>query len=145
MLKLIFWIALIAVIVYFSGDIQFKDKSLKEWATSLTGEGPARVVDDVKETVSNGIGASQENTQLLNRLLKTNRSGEFSEEELKQLRKLIREELTEKDRGSMNDLMKSLGDDAAVGNKDVSKSTKKTGDVKTSEKSTPAATQKIKK
>lgn len=108
MIKLIFWIGIIATLVYFSGDLKYKDKSLKAWVSEFAG-------GDAAKTIGSGSSLIKDVDRLLN---KTGDS--LSDSQIKQVEKLIDERLSKSDRDSLKKLMQGLstGGDKKAASKD---------------------------
>lgn len=98
--RLIFWIGVILTLIYFSGDIKYKDRSLRSWTVSLFQDHAPK--SDGKDD----LGLFKQ----LNRLLGEHKDDQLTDEQLKQIKQLIDERLTHTDQQSMDKLIQSLAD-----------------------------------
>ena len=99
LIRLVFWIAVLGSLIYFSGDIKFKNKSLKTWAATLWVEG---------DTAKKKLEADPDVINTIKRFISQDQDQGLSEKQLKEIQNLIDERLTQADRQSMNQLMKTL-------------------------------------
>lgn len=99
-MKFLFYLAVIASLVYYSNDISFKGKTLRTWA-----------FDFLSEKAGGESGEKEKDGGLLNsvsQLLNPGAGTSLNPEQVKQVERLLGDNLSPADRESLNKLMKTL-------------------------------------
>jgi hypothetical protein len=111
MIKLIFWIGIIATLVYFSGDLKYKDKTLKAWVSEWVGS-------DASKTIGSGSSLIKD----VDRLLNKGGGDSLSDSQIKHVENLFDERLSKGDRASLQKLMNTLNSDKGEKSKNTTSS-----------------------
>ncbi len=101
LLRFIFWVGVIASLVYFSGDLKYRDRSLRDWALGF-----------VRDYVGEQSSAPDWLKAIAPLLPKGNQEAS-SKTEVEEVKEIIRDRLTDSDRESLQKLMEDLSAEKA--------------------------------